>query len=172
MFLKQMARLRFSTRTLLLLVAAVALALGWLISNQRLAKTEAKAILEIQANYAGFRATDRSTPFLRGTGLSGIVDRNPTSPLHRILGATWPDTFYHVTSVSITGLRYDDRVLEHVGKFRELKSLTVKRTSITESRLMDFRNKYPHIEISVTEPTFAMTDEDDPAQILESINHW
>ena len=37
---------------------------------------------------------------------------------------------------------------------------------------MDFRNKYPHVEISVTEPTFAVTDEDDPAQILESINHW
>ena len=163
---------QFSIRTLMIILAVAGLTLSWIASHQRRSSLERLIISEIQSKYAGFEIIHRSTPLLCGTGVSGIADRNPTNSLDRLFGQYWPETFDHVTRVSINGLRYNNDVMSFIDRLPNLQSIRINRTSVSPTAVNRFRRSNPRIEIEVVEPTFEMTDENDPAQILESINHW
>ena len=163
---------RFSIRALLALLSIIALSLSWVTSNWRQSRIEQIAISEIQEKYSGFEVISRSTPLLCGMGVSGTADRNPTNPANRVLGNWWPETFDHVTSIYISGLRYDNSVMPILEKFPSLQSVSINRTSVGAAEIDDFRKSNPHVVLEVSEPTFRLTDKDDPRQILESINHW
>ena len=153
-------------------VAVIAVVLGWLMSSLSLAKLEKRIALEINREYDGFRLTDSSTGLLCGTGLSGVARRNPTNPIDQLLSRIWPATFERVTEVGIWGQRYDNKTLETVQRFPNLCSLTINRTSITQTAVSEFRKKHPGVKIKYLASTFVMPDKDSEDSLLESINHW
>ena len=167
-----MTRRRFTIRTLLVALTVIGLALSWVTTNQRRSRVEQRAIFEIKEKYNGFKVINRSTTLFCGTGLSGTAVRNPTNPVNRFFGQWWPETFDHVTEIHISGLRYDNSVMSILNRFTNLQSLSINRTSVDAAEIDSFRKSNPNIKLDVTEPTFRLTDKNDPSQMIESIIHW
>ena len=167
-----MIKRQFSIRTLIILATAIALSFGWVVSNQRQSRLEDLAISQIQENYPGFMVIERSAPLYCGTGVSGIAERTPTNPLNRLLGLWWPQTFDRFTYVSMSGLRYDNKVLEIIDKLPHLQFVEFDQTSLNESDITNFRRQNPRVQVVVRPSTFEWTDGNDISKILEHANHW
>jgi hypothetical protein len=134
-------RSQFSLRSLLLLVVAVALPLGWLAAELRLARRQAAAVAAIYEIDGGSVCHEFEVLYLPPgdprINVTGVIpcDRPAPELLCNLLGY---DFFSNVEDVKIRVQSVTDSCLERLTALPRLKTLTIEGGEVTDAGLSHF----------------------------------
>jgi len=161
---------KFGLRSLLLAVSIVGMALGWFVSNLSASRNEERLVAKLNLEHGGVAMIDSSTGLICGTGLTGVAERNPTCFPNRLGAFFWPHIFERVTVLDLRDERYGDDALDIADQLPHLKRLSLYNTSISVSRLSEFRKSNPSIAVDVSNVLNDNTDTDDPFNSIDDGN--